>query len=359
MLSLAAMATTSTPAPEAISALQAATQADRAVVTVSGVGEAAFAAAPDGSLVAVDRADGSGFVLVDPRDGKVATTVTTTHPAAYLSLGFAPTGTAVAIGYAIDPSVSSDAIQPVAEQFSVPGGQSLGTLDGPAGSYETISYDATGRWLGATRNTPKGPTVMGWDLTEPGAPPAVVAPGIEYRFLPGQRMVVVDEDSPTLTVYDLSGGAVHEDHQIQRPDTPYNLMAVDPTGRMVAVTSLPARADVLDIATGATLATLDLLQPRTAGLHGDGKHPRRRRRRQPHPHLLGARVHPGAGDRRDVRPTDQDGVSADDTCLVSAVPGQLRTFDLTPQGPPALGNSTPQAGSSAGSPCPADGSAAW
>ncbi len=100
MLSLAAMRTTSTPVAEAVSALQAATQADRAVVTVAGVGQQAFAASPDGSMVAVDRADGPGFVLVDPRDGKVADTVTTTRPAAFQSLGFAPTGTAVAIGYA-------------------------------------------------------------------------------------------------------------------------------------------------------------------------------------------------------------------------------------------------------------------
>src|SRR5262249_43356177 len=156
-------------------------------------------------------------------------------------------------------SLSSDAIGPVAEQFSVPDGRSLGTLDGPSGSYETISYDATGRWLGATRNTPDGLTVMVWDLTEPGAPPVVVAPGIENRFLPGPRVVVFDTAPPTLTVYDLSGAAVHEDPHTHRPDTPYSVMAVDPTGRLVAVTSLPARrVDVLDIATGATLATLDL-----------------------------------------------------------------------------------------------------
>ena len=55
-----------------------------------------------------------------------------------------------------------------------------------------IAYDATGRWLGATRNTGDGYTVMVWDLTEPGAPPIEVGPGVEYRFLPGQRMVVAD-----------------------------------------------------------------------------------------------------------------------------------------------------------------------
>ncbi len=50
--------------------------------------------------------------------------------------------------------------------------------------------------------------------------------------------------------------------------------------------------------------------------------------------------------------------SADDTRLVSAVPGQLRTWDLTPQGPPALGNFHATGGFVGRFAMPADGSAA-
>ena len=50
--------------------------------------------------------------------------------------------------------------------------------------------------------------------------------------------------------------------------------------------------------------------------------------------------------------------SADDTRLVSAAPGQLRTWDLTPQGPPALGNFHATGGFIGRFAMPADGSAA-
>ena len=66
MLALTAMQTTHTPLPEAVSALQAATQADRVVTTVNDVGAQAFDARTDGSIVVVDRPDAPGLRLRRP-----------------------------------------------------------------------------------------------------------------------------------------------------------------------------------------------------------------------------------------------------------------------------------------------------
>ena len=52
LLALAAMETTDEPLPEAVSALQQATQSMRVVTTVDGVLQTSFDQRPDGSLIA-------------------------------------------------------------------------------------------------------------------------------------------------------------------------------------------------------------------------------------------------------------------------------------------------------------------
>ena len=99
MLALTAMQTTHTPLPEAVSALQAATQADRVVTTVDDVGDQAFAARPDGSLVAVDRTDAAGFSFIDAGTGTVTNTITTSRPPGWQSLAFDPSGRVLGVGY--------------------------------------------------------------------------------------------------------------------------------------------------------------------------------------------------------------------------------------------------------------------
>ncbi|MEA3184766.1 MAG: hypothetical protein QOJ74_1243, partial [Ilumatobacteraceae bacterium] len=202
MLALTAMQTTRTPMPEAVSALQAATQADRVVTTVNDVGAEAFAAGTDGSLVVVDRPDGPGFSFVDPVTGTVKRTVTTIRSPSWAALALDPSGRVLGVGYqAPDPpatqTTSTESVVPVIEQFEVPSGRSLGVLAGPAGSYESVAYDPSGRWLAAVRNTGETSTVMLWDLANNGARIAV-GPGVEFRFIPGtESLVLADPDTPT------------------------------------------------------------------------------------------------------------------------------------------------------------------
>ena len=216
MLALTAMHTTHTPLPEAVSALQTATQADRVVTTVDDVVDQAFAARVDGSLVVVDRTDAAGFSFIDAGTGKVTNTIATSRPPGWHSLAFDPSGLVLGVGYqAADPPKAqpstTESDEPVVEQFDVPGGRSLGTLSGPPGSYESLAYSASGRWLAAVRHIGDAYTVVAWDLATPGAP-IVLGPGIDFRFLPGtDDLVAAELGSPTLTIYDLApDGDVHE-----------------------------------------------------------------------------------------------------------------------------------------------------
>jgi WD40 repeat protein len=167
-----------------------------------------------------------------------------------------------------------------------------------------------------------------------------VGPGLDFRFLPGtSSLVVVARDAPALVVYDLQpDGTFAEARRFARPDVPYESMAVSPTG-LVAVASLPERrVDVLDLANGATRTTLNMPSPGLPVFSDDGRW-----------------FAIGGGDDL-IRTYDTDAFaqhlvlagstdqpiglafSPDAQQLVSATPGQLRTWDLRPQGPAALGN---------------------
>jgi WD40 repeat protein len=98
-------------------------------------------------------------------------------------------------------------------------------------------------------------------------------PGLDFRFLPGMDdLVAAEPGSPTLTVYDLEpDGDIQRDRQIPRPDVPFDSMAVDPSGRSVAVASLAGRrVDVLDLTTGGSRATLNMPSPGQPEFSRDG-----------------------------------------------------------------------------------------
>ena len=189
------------------------------------------------------------------------------------------------------------------------------------------------------RDTGDAYTVVAWDLAT-RSDPIVLGPGFDFRFLPGtDDLVAAELDSPTLTVYDLEpDGTIQKDRQITRPDVPFEAMAVDPSGRSVAVASLVGRrVDVLDLTTGASRATLDMPSPGQPEFSRDG-------------HLAVAggdnliRIYDTTDYAQQLvlagSPDQPIGLafSPDSSRLVSAVPGQLRTWNLSPQGPPALGN---------------------
>ena len=335
LLAMAAMRTTPTPLPDAVSALQMATQSMRVVNTVDGVVTQSFAARPDLSLVAVDRTDANGYALVDPTAGNVTAKVDTPLPTGYESLAFDPTGKTLAAGYQ-----GGDTSDPAVEQFDVATGHSLGTLHAPPASYDLVSYDSTGRWLGAVADTDNDSNVVLWDL-HGGGTPITVGPGLDFRFIPGtSSLVVVARDTPELIVYDLHpDGTLTEAHRFDRPDVPYDSMAVSSTG-LVAVASIAGRrVDVLDLTDGSTKTTLSMPSPGVPMFSEDG-----------------STLAIGDGGDHFIRMYDTDrfaqqlllvgspgtpfglAFSPDDQRLVSAAPGQLRTWDLRPQGPAALAN---------------------
>ncbi|HMK10691.1 MAG TPA: WD40 repeat domain-containing protein, partial [Acidimicrobiales bacterium] len=272
--------------------------------------------------------------LVDPSTGKLTRTVDTPRPAAWDGLSFDHSGHVVAVGY----DTGADA--PAVEQFDVSSGTSLGTLPGPPGSYEVVSYSSDGRWLAAVRDTGEGYTVMAWDLVD-HAGPFAVGTGIDFRFLPGSdRLVLVDPDQPTLNVVALEpNGQTDDVRQMTRPAAPYTAMEVDPTGHVLAISSLPGRrVDLLDLTTGDPIAKLDMPSPGNIAFSADGK-------------LVAVdggdnliRVYTAPSYTQPLvlagSPDQPIGLafSHDASQLISAAPGQLRSWDLSPQGPRALGN---------------------
>jgi WD40 repeat protein len=165
-------------------------------------------------------------------------------------------------------------------------------------------------------------------------------PGLDFRFLPGtDDLVAAEPGSPTLTVYDLEpDGDIQRDRQIPRPDVPFDSMAVDPSGRSVAVASLAGRrVDVLDLTTGGSRATLNMPSPGQPEFSRDG-----------HLAIAGGdnliRIYDTTSYTQQLllagSPDQPIGLafSPDSSRLWSAVPGQLRSWDLSPQGPVALGN---------------------
>ena len=120
------------------------------------------------------------------------------------------------------------------------------------------------------RDTGDAYTVMVWDLATTGRARSSVGPALDFRFMPGtDNLVAAEPDEPTLTVYDLEpDGDRPEDRQIPRPDVPFDGDGRRPLrARSVAVASLAGRrVDVLDLTTGASRATLEHAEPRTAGV---------------------------------------------------------------------------------------------
>ncbi len=354
MLALTAVHTTPTPTPEAVSALQVATQAMRVDATTNGVANQAFAATRDGTLAAADRQDGPGFVLADPNTGAVTKTTTTAQPVARGGLAFDPTGQTIAVGYqAADQqtattSASADgAAQKVAiEQFDVGSGRRLATLDGPPANYENLAFDFDGSWLGAIRDTDPNSVGTGelmlWNMRDPSAP-IDAGPAYLFQFVPGSASVVVVpyETTVPLNVLDLQpDGTIRPDRQIQRPDIGYDSMAVDPSGQYIAVSSLDSRrVDILDATTGAAKFTIQLPSPFDVAFSDDGQY----LAVDGNDNLIRVYAVPTFTNPKFTLAGSPDSpfglaFTPDDTRLLSASAGQIRSWDLSPQGPPVLGN---------------------
>jgi WD40 repeat protein len=267
MLALAAGDETSEPLPEAVSALQTATQSMRLVEVVDGVGGASLEYSPDGSMVAVDVAEGARTVeLIDPADGDVLAEVETPYAPGFDGLAFDPGGAELVAAY----TGSSGA--PAIGRFAVPSGRAAEAFMGPAGSYEQISYHPDGHWLGAVRRygDPAETEILVWAVDSPAAPISL-GPGPAFGFLLGTTSVAIAGDEQgSLRVVDIETGDMVT--SIEIPGVEVDSMAVDPTGDRVALRSRgTGQIVVLDLNRGEQVVTLDVTGAQSVEFSPDGR----------------------------------------------------------------------------------------
>ncbi len=99
LLGLAAAERTNEPSAELLSSLHRATQSTRVTSTVDGVMQLSMDQSPDGSLLAVDRLDRTGYLLIESASGATVADVTTDYLLSDQVLSFDPTGSTLAVGF--------------------------------------------------------------------------------------------------------------------------------------------------------------------------------------------------------------------------------------------------------------------
>jgi DNA-binding SARP family transcriptional activator/WD40 repeat protein len=334
MLALAANETTDQPLQESVSALQAAIQPMRLLATVDGVASSSLEYHPDGTMVAVDRADSEpGVILIDPVNGEVLADVPTDHATGIDGIAFDPGGAQMAVAHA---GSSGDAIR----VFEVPSGRPVATFTGPAGTYEQVSYHPNGRWLGAVRKDDDGSEreIVVWAVDSPGAPISL-QPGTAFGFLPGTMSMVIARsgDHAMLSVVNVETSDVVS--SIETPDiVDVFWIAVDPTGHRLALLSVTGeRVVIVDLDRGETVEDLVVTGWQSAEFSPDGRSL-----------AIGSwdnLVHlfdteNFAESRLPGSPNlvAEVAFAPDSSRLASISAGQLRLWELAPEGHHALGN---------------------
>jgi DNA-binding SARP family transcriptional activator/WD40 repeat protein len=330
LLGLAALARTDEPSAELLSALHRATQSNRVESTVTGEFEPDITQSADGSTLAVVRSDRTGYLLIDTSTGQTLSDVTTADEISEYGLAFDPTGSTLAVAESPD-----DASTPAVELFDVASGRRVTALPGPPAYYCCAQFDPTGRWLGAL--DVEGVAVV-WDVAT-GEPPRAIGPAYDLELAPDGTTVVVGNGSK-LTVFDIATG-----RPIREVDTPEGVeywdFELDPAGALVALVStaeFARRVDVIDLETGIVRRTLGLRDPLFVQFSSDG----RQLAVSSEDSLVRvydtddfAEEHRLAGTSG---PPSQVVFSPDGSRVVAAGAGEIRTWDLSPAGPPALGN---------------------
>ena len=340
LLALAAGERTSEPSAELLSALHRATQSKRLTSRIDGVMSESMDQSPDGSLLAVDRLDQTGYMLIDTATGRTVADVTTDYELGDQALSFDPTSSTLAVAYGSPEDESAPAV----ELFDVVSGRPVSSL-GPSGFYVGLDYDATGRWLGALRIDPAGQSsAVVWDLAAGGSPTSF-GPALDFAIGgDGTSIVVLNGTGAGLTVFDIATGEA-----TRGIDTPAGVeywdLDIDGTGKLASLVALTGgRVDIIDMETGGLRSTLELRDPTISRFSLDG------------------RVLAVAGDDSLIRLYDTDdfvererltGTSGspylmvfapDGSRLVSGRAGEIRTWDVSPVGPRVLGNFQVSAG---------------
>ena len=179
LLGLAAAERTDEPSSELLSALHRATQSTQLTSRIDGVMNMSMDQSPDGSLLAVDRLDRTGYLIIETSSGETVADVTTDYEISDLGLVFDPTGSTLAVAY----GVPEDESAPAVEIFDVATSQPVRSLTGPSGYYCcSLQYDPTGRWLGALQiDANDQASAMVWDVAAGGSP-RVFGPAYDFEL---------------------------------------------------------------------------------------------------------------------------------------------------------------------------------
>ena len=177
---------------------------------------------------------------------------------------------------------------------------------------------------------------MVWDVAAGGSPKSF-GPAYDFELGSDSTSIIVG-DGPVLTTFDITTG-----QQLRQIATPAGVeywdFEIDATGTLAALVSrLARRVDVIDLETGELRGTIELRDPLFAKFSPDG---------------------------RDLAITGEDGLiriydtddfverdrlvgssgpptqiffAPDGAHVVSAATGEVRIWDISPTGPPALGN---------------------
>jgi len=283
---------------------------------------------PDGSMLAVVRADRTGYMLIDASSGETISDNDTAGAIDEFAVAFDPTGATVAVA-----EIPDDESAPAVELFDVASGRRVASLPGSPGVYWRAQFDATGRWFGALEFS----EAVVWDVAA-GGQPISLGPAYDFEFAPDGTAVV--GNGPKLTIYDIATG-----RPIREVDTPEGVeywdIDLDPAGQLAALVSTAEfgrRVDVIDMETGALRRSLDLRDPVFAEFSPDG----RRLAVAGDDSLI--RVYDTEDFAEELRLAGTSGspspvsFSPDSSRVVAAGAGEIRTWDLSPSGPGALGN---------------------
>ena len=190
----------------------------------------------------------------------------------------------------------------------MPSGRSLGTLPGPPGSYESLAYSASGRWLAAVRHTGDAYTVLAWDLAT-GGDPIVVGPAPRFPLparhgQPGRGQLDDHADGlrPQARRHRPEGPPDRSTRRVLPGDGGRPLRAPGGGGVPRRSPRRCPRPHHRSIASDPRHA-----EPRTAGVQ-PRRPPGRRRRRQLDPHLRHDGLRPATRPRRLTGPADRVGV---------------------------------------------------
>ncbi len=333
LLSLAALDRTDDPSAETLSALHRATQSTRLTSRIPDVMYWSMDQSSDGSLIAVDRLDRTGFMIIDAASGRTVADVATDYPIGDHAVAFDPTGSTLAVAY----EASEDESVPDIELFDVASGRRLRSLTDASGAYEYLDYDPTGRWLLGARYEPDGSwSAAAWDVAASGGPQLFGAADDFELGADGTSLLV--QNGTRLIVFDIATG-----QQLREIDTPagveYWELEIDPTGKLAALVSdVARRVDIISLETGEVQNTLQLRDPLFAQFSPDG----------------GALATTGQDGQIRVYDTDDFGeklrlagslgapsqifFAPDGSRLLSATTGEVRTWDISSIGPAVLRN---------------------